>query len=58
MIVAAKTLTLTAVDLYTDPEIIREAHRERDRRVGPDFVYESLVGDRPPPPDYRKPATP
>ena len=58
MIVAAKTLTLTAIDVFSNPEIVQQAHRERDRRVGPDFVYESLVGDRAPPLDYRKPATP
>ncbi|HSF16274.1 MAG TPA: amidohydrolase [Vicinamibacteria bacterium] len=57
MIVAAKTLTLTAIDLFEDPEIVAEAKREWQRRVGPDFVYQSLVGDRPPPLDYRKPAT-
>ena len=54
MIVAAKTLTLTAIDVFSNPEIVQQAHRERDRRVGPDFVYESLVGDRAPPLDYRK----
>lgn len=58
MIVAAKTLTLTAIDLFENPEIVREAKRERGRRVGADFVYESLVGDRPPPLDYRKPTQP
>ena len=58
MIVAAKTLTLTAIEVFSDPEIVQQAHRERDRRVGPDFVYESLVGDRSPPLDYRKSATP
>ena len=55
MMVAAKTLTLTAIDLFENPEIVREAKRERERRVGTEFVYESLVGDRPPPLDYRKP---
>ncbi|HXV61204.1 MAG TPA: amidohydrolase, partial [Vicinamibacteria bacterium] len=58
MVVAAKTLTLTAIDLFEDPEIVAEAKREWQGRVGPDFVYQSLVGDRPPPLDYRKPATP
>jgi aminobenzoyl-glutamate utilization protein B len=56
MIVAAKTLALTAIDLFESPEILADAKRERERRVGPGFVYESLVGDRPPPLDYRKPA--
>jgi len=53
MVVAAKTLTLTAIDLFADPQILVEANAERDSRVGADFVYESLVGDRPPPLDYR-----
>jgi aminobenzoyl-glutamate utilization protein B len=56
MIVAAKTLTLTAIDLFEDPEIVARAKREWERRVGPGFSYQSLVGDRPPPLDYRKPA--
>jgi aminobenzoyl-glutamate utilization protein B len=56
MIIAAKTLTLTAIDLFEDPGIASEARREWERRVGPNFAYESLVGDRPPPLDYRKPA--
>lgn len=58
MIVATKTLTLTAIDLFENPEIVAEAQRERKRRVGDRFVYEPLVGDRPPPLDYRKPPTP
>jgi aminobenzoyl-glutamate utilization protein B len=57
MVVAAKTLTLTAIDLFEDPKIIGDAKAEWARRVGPGFTYESLVGDRPPPLDYRLPAT-
>ena len=56
MIVATKTLTLTAIDLFEDPAIVEEAKHERNQRVGSNFVCESLVGDRPPPLDYRKPA--
>ena len=56
MVVAAKTLTLTAIDLFENPGILTDAKREWERRVGPGFAYESLVGDRPPPLDYRKPA--
>ncbi len=52
--VAAKTLAMTAVDLYLQPELVRSAREEFDRRRGPDFVYVSLVGDRPPPLDYRR----
>ena len=56
MVVAAKTLAMTAVDLFTDPELVAAAKAERLERVGPDFEYVSLVGDRDPPLDYRKPA--
>lgn len=53
MMVAAKTLALTAVDLFRDPATIEAAVAERAERVGPDYVYTPLLGDRPPPLDYR-----
>ena len=56
MIVAAKTLALTMVDLFMDAELLAAATAEYKERVGPDFEYVSLVGDRDPPLDYRKPA--
>jgi aminobenzoyl-glutamate utilization protein B len=55
LVVAAKTLAMTALDLFTNPELIAAAKAEHARRVGPDFEYRSLVGDRAPPLDYRKP---
>lgn len=57
MIVAAKALAVTAVDLFTDDDLLSAAKAEYAERVGADFRYVSLVGDRPPPLDYRKPAT-
>ena len=57
MIVAAKALAVTAVDLFTDDDLLSAAKAEYSERVGSDFRYVSLVGDRPPPLDYRKPAT-
>ena len=54
MVVAAKTLAMTAVDLFTDPALVTAAQDEYRERAGPDFVYESLVGDRAPPLDYRR----
>jgi aminobenzoyl-glutamate utilization protein B len=54
MIVAAKTLARTAIDLFLAPPTIAEAAAEYRKRVGPDFVYVPLVGNRPPPLDYRK----
>ncbi len=54
MMVAAKTLALTAIDLYTNPSYIGAAREEFERRRGADFVYWSLLGDRDPPLDYRR----
>ena len=54
MMVAAKTLTLTAIDIYENPEITGKAFEELKRRRGNGFVYEALLGDRKPPLDYRK----
>jgi len=53
MLVAAKTLAMTAADLFTDPALLTAAKRELERRRGPGFVYEPLLGDRDPPLDYR-----
>ena len=52
--VAAKTLTLAAIELYTNPELRAEAKAEFDKARGPDYQYKSLLGDREPPLDYRK----
>ncbi len=57
MINAAKTLAMTAVDLYTRPDLLESAIAEHRERIGPDFVYRPLVGDRAPPLDYRNPST-
>ena len=54
MMVAAKTLTLTAIDLFKAPELTEKAKEELSKkRGGPGFVYEALLGDRKPPLDYR-----
>jgi len=53
MLVAAKAIALTAADLFRNPQILVEANAEYWETVGEDFVYESLVGDRDPPLDYR-----
>ena len=53
MILAAKTIALTAIDLFKDPSIITNAHEELIRRRGMDFHYTPLIGDRQPPLDYR-----
>jgi aminobenzoyl-glutamate utilization protein B len=54
MIVAAKTMALTAVDLFTNRDLIPRARAEFEKRRGPDFEYMPLLGDRPPPLDYRE----
>lgn len=54
MMVAAKTLTLTAMDIFKDPSVTGRALEELNRRRGDGFVYEALVGDRKAPLDYRK----
>lgn len=52
--VAAKALALSAIELMQN-EVLRTAARaEFDERRGGDFHYEALLGDRPPPLDYRK----
>jgi aminobenzoyl-glutamate utilization protein B len=53
-VVAAKTLALTAAQLYQSPETIAAAKAEFDKSRGPNFVYKSLGGTRKPPLDYRK----
>jgi len=54
MMVAAKTLTLTAIDLFASQDLVTKAKAEFLERRGPDFVYIPLLGDRPPALDYRK----
>ena len=54
MLVAAKTLSLTALDLFTNPELTEKAKLELYQKRGEGFNYESLLGDRKPPLDYRK----
>jgi aminobenzoyl-glutamate utilization protein B len=53
MFVAAKTLALTAIELFEDPSVLKDAAAEYEELVGPEFEYRPLVGDRPPPLDYR-----
>lgn len=54
MIVAAKTLALSAMDLFNRPEQLQNAAKEFLDRTGRDFKYEALIGDRQPALDYRK----
>jgi len=54
MMVAAKTIATTAIDLFRDPSVMVTAKKELNKSRGADFVYKSLLGDREPPLDYRK----
>lgn len=54
MMVAAKTIALTAIDIYNNPSVTEKAKKELNKSRGADFVYKSLLGDRKPPLDYRK----
>jgi aminobenzoyl-glutamate utilization protein B len=54
MLNAARTLAITAVDLYLDPAKVAAAKQEflKNRPAG--FRYTPMLGDRPPALDYRK----
>ena len=54
MMVAAKTLALTAIDLYDSPKVIEESWKEFRYRRGENFKYEALIGERKPALDYRR----
>jgi len=51
---AAKTIASTAIDIFKDQTLIVKAQSELENRVGQDFKYKALLGDRKPPLDYRK----
>jgi len=50
---AAKVFSLTAIDLFTNPELVSSIKKEFDLKRGTDFKYEPLVGKRAPALDYR-----
>ena len=51
---AAKVLAKSAVEIFSDQTIIEQAKKEQRIRVGENFNYKPLLGDRNPPLDYRK----
>ncbi|MBI2835608.1 MAG: hypothetical protein HYX76_14395 [Acidobacteria bacterium] len=51
--VAAKTLALTGVDLFSDGTHVQRARAEFEKKRGT-FVYKPQIGDRKPALDYRK----
>ncbi len=53
MMVAAKTLTLTAMELFKNPSLVAKAKEEFLTQRGENFQYIPLLGDRAPALDYR-----
>jgi aminobenzoyl-glutamate utilization protein B len=41
-------------ELFTRPELIAAAHAEFEKRRGPGFQYQPMLGDRAPALDYRR----
>jgi len=52
MMLAAKTMALTAIDLYTNPAVITKAKEDLKQSVG-NYKYQALLGDRKPALNYR-----
>ena len=52
MMVAAKTMTLTAIDLFSDEALLTKAKAEFKQDVG-SYVYKPMLGDRKPALNYR-----
>ena len=52
MMVAAKTMALTAIDLFTNQGLIEKATQEYKAALG-DYKYRALLGDRKPALNYR-----
>ena len=50
---AAQVMADTAQDIFKDPSVLADAKTEYQNRVGEDFQYVPLLGDREPPLDYR-----
>ncbi len=52
MMVAAKTIALSAIDLFTDPSLLQNAKKEFVKAKG-DYNYKPLLGNRKPALNYR-----
>ncbi|MEO6734623.1 MAG: amidohydrolase [Ferruginibacter sp.] len=52
MIVASKTMAFTAIDLFTNPELIKKA-KEEFIKAKDDYQYKALLGNRNPALNYR-----
>jgi aminobenzoyl-glutamate utilization protein B len=58
MMIAAKTMALTAADLFSAPTTIDAAKAELIAKRGPNFKYETALGTQAPQLDYRKGSVP
>ena len=58
MLVAAKSMALAGAELFSSPSIVAAAKTELTERRGTGFRYETVLGDRNPPLDYRIGGTP
>jgi aminobenzoyl-glutamate utilization protein B len=54
MNVASQTLALMGHELFTRPKLIAAARADFEKRRGPDFQYQPMLGDRAPAFDYRR----
>lgn len=54
MILASKVMALTAADLLSDHDLVKKAYQEHIDRIGADFEYVPLMGDKGPDLDYMK----
>jgi aminobenzoyl-glutamate utilization protein B len=54
MMVAAKVIAMTGIDIFNSPTLVQQAKQEIDKQRGADFQYKPLIGDNKPPLTYRK----
>jgi aminobenzoyl-glutamate utilization protein B len=58
MLVAVKSMALAGAELFATPSLVAAARAELVAKRGPEFRYETVLGDRKPPLDYRVGSTP
>ena len=58
MLVASKAMALAGAELFASPSIVATAKAELTAKRGAGFRYETVLGDRKPPLDYRVGSTP
>lgn len=53
LVYASKALSMTMVDLFTNPELIEQVKAEFHERKG-DYEYEGMIPPGPPPLDFEQ----